>query len=231
LTVLAQTYIHLAVDPSERQILDTQTYIQYLGALSASEHFRQEVDLEFRVEQGSLKGWLTVFGGLYVALGNYGSLREGIDYAVKDSRDFSAWIIEKFKAEVPMPPKALYRTERRLGVAGRIQRLYPLLEETSDLMSGRNKREAIKNLQQVQDQLRSITADLAASGEDEIAQKIEEMIPAPIRDRLPPPSAPYPGEGHVPQITLRDDEKYARSAKPKEFLLSMNAPPKPPRFR
>ena len=230
MTVLAQTYLHLLVHPSERQISDTLEYLQYLGAISAKEHFRQEVELELRLEQGSLKGWLTVAGGLYLGLTNYGSLREGIDYAVKDSREFSAWIIEKFKDEVPMPPNALYRTERRLGLPGKIQRLYPLLEETSSLIDGRDQAEAQRRLKQVQDQLTAITDELSDSGENKVLQRIEEIIPAPIRDRLPPPQSPYPSDGQSPQAAL-GPRGQIRRAKPNEILLSIDEPPKPPQFR
>lgn len=230
MTVLAQTYLHLRVAPSERQISETLEYVQYLGAVSAREHFGQEVELEIRLEQGSLKGWLTVAGGLYVALSNYGSLREGIDYAVKDSREFSAWIIEKFKGEVPMPPSALYRTERRLGLPGKIQRLYPLLEETSSLIGGRDKAEAQRRLKQVQDQLTSIAAELSDSGETQVLEQIEEMVPAPIRDRLPPPQPPTPEHDQFPQAALGREGRIRR-ASPKEILLNIDEPPKPPRFR
>ncbi len=230
MTVLAQTYLHLIVAPSERQISETLEYVQYLGAVSAREHFRQDVELELRLEQGSLKGWLTVVGGLYLGLSNYGSLREGIDYAVKDSRQFSAWIIEKFKSEVQMPPSALYRTERRLGLPGKIQRLYPLLEETSNLIGGRDKVEAQRRLKQVQDQLTSIAAELSDSGETLVLERIEEMIPAPIRDRLPPPQPPTPEHGQTPQAALGPEGRIRRAG-PKEVLLNIDEPPKPPRFR
>ncbi len=230
MTVLAQTYLHLAVNPSPRQIVETSAYLQYLGANSANEHFRQEVELDFRIEQGSLKGWLTVVGGLSVALGNYGSLREGIDYAVKDSREFSEWIIKQFKSEVAMPPEALYRSERRLGVAGKIQRLYPLLEETTDLIAGRQKAEALKRLQQVQDQIQKITAEISESGQTKLLQEIEKIIPTQIRDRLPPPSAPLPAEIYFPNVAVRDDKKYTSRARPRELLSSFHEPPRPPRF-
>jgi hypothetical protein len=228
-TVLAQTYLHLIVAPSERQISETLEYVQYLGAVSAREHFRQDVELELRLEQGSLKGWLTVVGGLYLGLSNYGSLREGIDYAVKDSREFSAWIIEKFKSEVPMPPTALYRAERRLGLPGKIQRLYPLLEEASNLIGGRDKVEAKRRLKQVQDQLTSIAAELSDSGETQVLERIEGMIPAPIRNRLPPPQPPTPEHGPTPMALGLEGR--IRRASPQEILLNIDEPPKPPRFR
>lgn len=229
MTVLAQTYLHLIVAPSERQISETLEYVQYLGAVSAREHFRQDVELELRLEQGSLKGWLTVVGGLYLGLSNYGSLREGIDYAVKDSREFSAWIIEKFKSEVPMPPTTLYRAERRLGLPGKIQRLYPLLEEASNLIGGRDKVEAQRRLKQVQDQLTSIAAELSDSGETQVLERIEGMIPAPIRNRLPPPQPPTPEHGPTPMAL--GPEGRIRRASPQEILLNIDEPPKPPRFR
>lgn len=228
MTVLAQTYLHLLVEPTQRQIEETQSYVLFLGALSAKEHFGQEVQLEIRIEHGSLKGWLTVIGGLYIGLSNYGSLREGIDYAVKDSREFSAWIIEKFKHEVAMPPEALYRTERRLGLPGKIQRLYPLLEETSELIERRDSSEARKRLAQVQEQLTAIASELSESGETDVRKRIEEMIPPPIRSRLPL-APPY----HPDQSShfLSNEHRYTRRFLPKEILVRIHEPPKPPSFK
>lgn len=231
MAVLAETYLHLTVQPTERQISETQAYLQYLAAVFAIERFGQDVFLDFRVEQGSLKGWLTVAGGLYVGICNYGSLREGIDYAVKDARAFSEFIIDHLKSEVPMPQGALYRTERRLGLPGRIQRLYPLLEETSDLVRSRNTVEAQKHLHQVQEQLDRIAADLAESGEDQLLQLLQESIPASIRNRLPGPTPPNPiSEGAVPLIAINDKKRTVRE-RPKEILLRQPKPPKPPQFR
>ena len=231
MTVLAQTYLHLAVDPSRRQISETLLYLEYLAALSARDHFRQDVELEFRIEEGSLKGWLTVIGTLGLQLlSNYGSLREGIDFAVKDSREFSEWIIQKIKAEVEMPPSALYRTERRLGLAGRIQRLYPLLEATSVLLEGRSSAEALRQLHQVQEQLERIRTELREAGELEILDKVEVAVPASISGRLPMPS-PSPAQPQAPQVILNRDETYTRRGRPDHVLLQFREPPTPPVFR
>ena len=227
--LLAQTYLHLIVQPTARQVADTNEYVQYLGAISARDYFRQDVELELRIEPGSLKVWLSVVGSLYLGLSNYGSLREGIDYAVKDSRAFSALIIEMFKGEVQMPPNALYRTERRLGLPGKIQRLYPLLEETSSLMDNHDNAEAEKRLKQIQEQLTAIADELSNTEDTKLMERIEKMIPAPIRDRLPPPQSPYPGPSESPQVALGQDNRIRR-ARPKEILHSLRMPPKPPRF-
>ena len=231
MTVLAQTYIHLAVHPTEQQIAETTKYLQYLAALSAIDHFKQDVVLEFRIEEGSLKGWLTVVGGLYIGLTNYGSLREGIDYAVKDSRDFSEWIVQKFKDEVVIPEASLYRTERRLGMPGRIQRLYSQIEEVErDLERGDDA--AVSNdLQRLQDQIESIKVDLKDSGEDAIIVKIESAIPTDIRSKLPSPPPRTPALAHQRVASAKSEEEYQRRAKPRELLLQLEKPPNPPVFR
>jgi len=229
LAKLAQTYLHLKVHASEEGLADARAYFEYIAALSASDHFKREVDLEFRIEDGSLKGWITVFGGLYAGICAYGSFREGIDYAVKDARAFSEYVIERVANETDMPQHALFRSERRLGLPGRIQRLYPLLDETSDLIKRGYNTPAHQHLDQVQEQIRQIAADLDAPDDKNILDALEASIPVPVRKRLPEPIPTMPI--HVAQVLAIKDENHTTRGKPKDLLRRYPKPPKPPRFR
>jgi hypothetical protein len=231
LAILAQTYIHLTVEASPQQISRTLEYIQYLGAVSAQDHFQQEVELDVRLEEGSLKGWLTVVGSLYLILSNYGSLREGIDYAVKDSKEFSAWVIDQFRSEVPIEPDDLYRTERRLGLPGRIQRLYPMLEGASVLVDRRKTTAALKRLEQVQGRISAVVAELKSADEQSVLTQVENLVPESIRPwtQLPHPLDSDPDQP-LKALTLAEPA-YTRRTRPKELLLRIDKPPQPPDFR
>lgn len=226
---LAQTYLHLKVYASKEQLAQARDYFEYIAALSALEHFRREVDLEFRVEDGSLKGWLTVVGGLYAGVCNYGSFREGVDYAVKDARAFSEFVIERVKNETEMPKGALYRVERRLGLPGRIQRLYPMLDETTNLIRDGHNTPAKERLKEVEEQIRNIAAELDESEDEKILEALKDSIPEPLRRRLPEPSPPIPPS--VAQVMIPTDKKRQTHGKPKDLLRRHPEPPKPPRFR
>ncbi len=228
--VLAETYLHLAVQPTDRQVSETQAYLEYLAAVSAVERFGQEVALEFRIEQGSLKGWLTVMGA-FTVFNNYGSLRQSVDYAVKDGKAFSEFVISRFKTDVPLPSGALYRAERRLGVPGQIQRLFPMLDEASRSIETKNHREATKQIQKVQEHLQRIEAELSESGESDVIKELGRSLPPAIRERMPKPEAPVPRAPQAPALNATRDERVTRRERPNAVLLRLPEPPSPPRFK
>lgn len=231
MVVLAQTYLHLDVHPSSRQMAETRVYLEYLAARSAVESFGDAVELEFRVEEGSLKGWLQVIGGLVYVMNNYGSLRQSVDYAVHDAKAFSEYVIEHFKSEVSLPPGGLYRAEKRLGLPGRLQRLYPLLDEATKSIASGEDGDAQKQLEQVQEQLNRIADDLASSGEDQARQQLEREIPQPVRDRLPIRTPEVPQIPKSPRVITDAKRRFLRREKPRELLIKFPTPPKPPSFR
>ena len=205
-----------------------------MAALSALDHFKTEIYLEVMLEEGSLKVWLTVLGSLAAGISAYGSLRSGIEYMVSDAKAFSEYIIERVKQEIDLPRGSFYRAERRLGLPGRIQRLYPLLEETAKLIERGNDTSARNRLDHVQDEIQHITSELDEPEDRGILQKLEESIPPPLRKRLPEPVRPSPVPMHVARVlAVTNEERVGRGGggKPKDLLRRHPRPPKPPRFR
>lgn len=229
--LLAQTYLHLDVHPSSRQLAETRAYLEYLAARAALETFGDTVELEFRVEEGSLRVWVEVIGGLIIVLNNYGSLRQSVDYAIQDAKSFSEYVIKHFESEVALPPGGFYRAERRLGLPGRIQRLYPLLDKATKAIASGEDGAAQQQLGRVQEQLNRIADDLASSGEDQALQQLESEIPQAVQDRLPIRTPKAPTMPNSPWLITGANRRSERREKPRELLAKLPKPPQPPSFR
>jgi hypothetical protein len=228
---LAQTYLHLKVRTSEPQLADTRAYFEYVGAISAQDHFKRQIELEIRIEEGSLRVWLTVIGSLYAGISAYGSFRAGIDYMVQDARKFSEYIIERVKGDIDMPPGALFRSERRLGLPGQIQRLYPQLEETVELIEKGHDIPARQLQDLVRQQIQHIASELDEPEEKKILHALEESLPELVRKRLPLPVRPIPESMHVARVLVFTNDERVSRAKPKDLLQRHPRQPKPPKFR
>lgn len=146
---IAETYIHIKDVPLN---LSTEKALRYLKSnahLWAEETFNKSVVVEIQVEEGSLKAWVFVGGvALFGFVSNYGSFRSGIDHMVSDAKVFSEIVIERFETDQHIPEAAIARTEKRLGVPGKIQRFYRSLDKlNSDDMSNNDRHIEIDRLQ------------------------------------------------------------------------------------
>ncbi len=138
MTKLAETYIHLKIEASKKFKIESEEYLYSLSRSTSSEIFEQDAEIYIRFENGSWKTWVVVAGAIYIGIGQYGSFRSGIDYMVTDARKFSNTIIEHFIDKNKLNQEIIFRTERRLGVPGKIQRLYQRIEalQKFDSLSG-----------------------------------------------------------------------------------------------
>ena len=84
------------------------------------------VSLTVRIERGSTKVWVTVTS-LVSALVFYGSIRQSIDYMIKDAKNLSALVAREVPNVTPLGDTPSYR-ERRLGAPGQLRRLFQQVE-------------------------------------------------------------------------------------------------------
>jgi hypothetical protein len=75
---------------------------------------------EVRIEDGSTKTWVTV-GALITILNQYGSIREGADYLIKDALEVSRLIIPAISRVLGFPDQVPKYHQRRLGLPGRLR--------------------------------------------------------------------------------------------------------------
>ncbi|MEJ1372717.1 MAG: hypothetical protein RPU41_03205 [Candidatus Sedimenticola sp. (ex Thyasira tokunagai)] len=139
---IAETYMHIKDLPESLTKDEARLYLQKNIHIWADKNFKNKVFIKISVEDGSLIVRVLV-GGLALAnlIAVYGSIRGGIDYLVKDSRNFSGTVIENFKKDAHIQDQSIIRAERRLGVPGKIQRFYKKLDKLNSTEYSHNQRQ------------------------------------------------------------------------------------------
>lgn len=178
---IAETYIHLTMDTSSEFRDATERYLYHEANKISQEILRREFEILVRVEEGSFKVWVIIIG-TFAFISNYGSFRSGIDFIVKDSRQFSQLVIDEFLHESSIPEEKVFRLERRLGVPGKIQRLFKEI----DRFERKNHPEISNEIKNEVDKLKKeILKILEQIEEEKDREMFLHSLPEPIRRELP----------------------------------------------
>lgn len=177
---IAETYIHIKTNSSKLSREEAKAYLEKNVQVWVKEHFKKPVTIKIRVEEGSLKIWIYIGGTLFTLVAGYGSFRSGIDYVVSDSKAFSKSVIEHFKDEENVPPEAVIRAEKRLGVPGKIQRYYKKLDNLNALNRSDSDRTVF--IEELKEELLQIILLLEC---EEDRQLVIENSPAEISNNIP----------------------------------------------
>lgn len=201
MTTLAETYLRLDIRLSEPDLRELRAYLRHSAPTFAEGLFRQVPEFTIQVEDGSVRAWLAAVGFLYVGISGYGSFRSGLDYAVKDARTFSERVLQEVEnsgvSETEIP-----RFERRLGVPGKLQRIFRRLDRLEK--SGRNlsKADYEREIQSINRGLHNIFREVDNKRDHEL---ILQSLPKQFKSKLPK-RLPVPGPRESPMVRLRRDE-------------------------
>ena len=133
---LAETYFHFKTEVSPQKLQAIEEYLfEYANSLS-KDLFKGNTFINVSIEEGSLKGWVTVAGIMYGVVVGYGSFRSGIDHIVKDAKHFSENTISHLTKKEGISQTEIIRTERRLGIPGKIQRVFKKIDKIKIINKG-----------------------------------------------------------------------------------------------
>jgi hypothetical protein len=127
-TKVAEAYFHLKPYPID------QEHINALGEVTsglarefALELFPSNAVIEVRLSAGSVKGWagitVTTLMTTYNITANYKGFKESVPAIVEDAKEFGTKLVDEFISSNHIPPKKIYRRERRTKTPGKILRL------------------------------------------------------------------------------------------------------------
>jgi len=159
---IGQAYIKLdfKADNEFKELFEK--YLLYKGKEYSSIVYNRELlvdGLYFQVEleDGSLKARLKIFGkiafGAYIA---FGGIRTTLDYLIKDSRSVTEYIARDIANEPNIGANSIVRVERRLGVPGKMKRLYndvARLNRNRENLTENQQQELIENIQKHYEEL------------------------------------------------------------------------------
>lgn len=76
----------------EIDLQETESYLRDITSKYSDIIFGQQTDIRATLEEGSLKATLLVLGTFYIAIGQYGSFRSGIDYMINDAKSLKGLV-------------------------------------------------------------------------------------------------------------------------------------------
>jgi len=87
-----------------------------------------EVSVEFK--SGSLKAYISIAGLIYIAIGQYGSFRSGVDFLYTDIKRLADSLVSESLFMTKSKYQSIVRTEARTGVVGSLK---TLVDDMNDL--------------------------------------------------------------------------------------------------
>jgi hypothetical protein len=235
MVVLADVRIRLESAPEWAPNLDSLAdQLELLGAREARKLFPSDCDIDITVEEGSIKARLAVLGALYLAIGEYGDFRSGLQAVMQDARTLAENVEAIFNERGTAPQKV----EIKPTFPGKLNRLLEsLVEEEGSSRDGDRLEKARAQLEKLMssvhderersylaEQLPRVPASSEPSQRDipSITTTIER--PPLIHPEKPPPELPQLSDEF---LAIVDDRR--RRRKP-ERLSSARAP-RAPRHR
>lgn len=201
MTRLAETYLHLNIRLSETDMYQLQVYLNDRAVTFAEGLFRQAPKFMVRVEEGSVRLWIVVAGALYAGISGYGSFRSGVDYAIKDARTFSERVLNDVRNS-GISDAEIRRFERRLGVPGKIQRLFRQLDRLQEGGRSLSKAEYEREIQSINRGLDSLFKEVDRKQDRTL---ILDNLTMEFESRLPE-RFPIPGPDELPMVGFRKED-------------------------
>lgn len=188
MTEIAEAYFHLRrveLSPDELQRLGDQA--SALAALTANDLFPPETIIDVRLEEGSLKGWITAIGLLtvYGHIADYKGFKESVAEMVSDARAFSEAVSSKIFSQKELKGSVIYRQERRTKTPGRIKRVIQKREWLDDHRAQLSKADVEAMNYEIERLLQLVLADVEPSERAALRRVLGEQEP-----HLPRPEGP-----------------------------------------
>jgi len=120
--ILCQAYIHIEpvpMDEDELAVLkkELEAFINSRGKF----FIYDEVGTSVEFKEGSLKVYASIVGAIYLAIGQYGSFRAGVDYLSSDVKRLSETIVSESLFLTKRRHDSIVRAEARIGVIGTLK--------------------------------------------------------------------------------------------------------------
>ena len=124
---LTALYLRLDLEIPHYEQEPSRSYLQDLVGRLASEIYRQDVEVAVHFRQGSLEIFLAVAGSIYIAIGNYGSFRSGLNQIITDSKALKSLLVSSLRKD-GIPKAAILEQRHLTATPERVRRLLMRIE-------------------------------------------------------------------------------------------------------
>lgn len=213
---LGQSYIRFNFKASDEFKIALEKYLLYKGRVYTRDFFHKDLvfdEFYFAVEteDGSLKARLRFFGK--IAIGSivaFGGIRSGVDYLIQDSRRITNHIVRDLTNEPNINPNSIGRVERRLGVPGKLKRLYNDIEHLQNNRENLTEQEQTYLINRISRRYNGLINDLDQPVNEYIENDLRERNIYPQIRHFNQQNQPIPeNEYNLPRLrAIRRDEEY-----------------------
>ncbi|WP_438764978.1 hypothetical protein [Kushneria sp. TE3] len=120
---LATVYLHLDFNLSYDDLEVIREYLENIASRYSSIIYRQEINIRVELRDGSVKAWILIAGSIYMAIGQYGSFRSGVDQIIEDAKS-----VKKYTADTLLKDgvdeKRIIEVKRKSCLPDQIRRLF-----------------------------------------------------------------------------------------------------------
>jgi len=127
MTIIAGIEFHFDFDYHEINTNEAENYLKEVTYKYSSLLFNQNNKIEVILREGSIKATILVLGTLYIAIGQYGSFRSGIEYIIKDSRLLLDSVASEF-IKNGINEKDIIKSKKLYCIPNRIHRILLAIE-------------------------------------------------------------------------------------------------------
>lgn len=194
--ILCQAYLHIdpvkiGDDRLESLRRELELYLSTRGRF----FIYDEVDTSVEFKDGSLKVYAGIAGAIYIAIGQYGSFRSGVDYLASDTKRLAECIISETLFLSQSRHDNTVRVEARTGVVGSLKSVIDRLELTRDELSTVDLSVTNKRLSSAHEDIERLLANLKDPQDvsyvgSELCKFVVELFP--VKAPHGPKKAPAP---------------------------------------
>lgn len=192
--ILCQAYIHIdpvVIDDSRLEALreELELFLSTRGRFFLYDAVESSVEFK----DGSLKVYAGIAGAIYIAIGQYGSFRSGVDYLAQDTKRLAEVIISETLFLSRSKHANTIRVESRPGVVGSLKSLLDKIQSTRENITNVSLAVTINKLDEIEDEIDRLLGNLKDEKDvkyvaSEVHDYFKELFPKK------PPSKP--GEPH-----------------------------------
>ena len=156
---LAAVYLKLDLEFPFFDQEPSRAYLQKLVTRFASEIYRQNIEVDVRFRQGSLEVLIIIVGSIYLAIGNYGSFRSGLNQIIEDAKALKNLLVSSLRKD-GVAEAAILQQKRLTATPDRVRRLLRRIDRFERQLPELGEDEARAKLERLLKAIKHLTAEM-----------------------------------------------------------------------
>jgi hypothetical protein len=199
--ILCQAYVHIELpDFDDAHLANLKKHLELFVSTRGRFFLYEDVATDVEFKSGSLKLYLTIAGSLYVAIGQYGSFRDGVNFLAGDTKRLAECVVSESLFLTKSRHDTTIRAEARIGVTGTLKSAVDRLSFISSQLGDIPLQKSTEQIGEVHDDIGRLIENLNDPADppyiaDELCKVVKEFLPS--SPPVPGRKKPKPSEAMV----------------------------------